>query len=358
MGTILATRAGLQESIAMGGGREFEYLCVDNFLRDAVSARALASALELGIVDHLVPKQWCALPELAASARLDQRGLDLLAGMLRTNGVIEQRDGAIGLTRGFRDALKFRDLLEAKLAFAAVVAPDFLDLFSTLLCDPGGFFDKAKLFELFSYDRCFDSTPENCASTERWMRFTTALTRYESGACLASHDFSRYERMLDVGGNSGEFALRVCRRQPKLRATVYDLPLVCDIGERHVSAEPEAARIDFIRVDPAADALPQGYDLVTFKSMLHDWPDEPMQRFLARAHAALPAGGTVLLFERSLVEIGAEQLPYGQIPIMLFFRSYRAGEAYVRALDRAGFRDVELKMVDLDMPFMLLTAKK
>ena len=72
------------------------------------------------------------------------------------------------------------------------------------------------------------------------MRFTTALTRYESGACIANHDFSPYERMLDVGGNSGEFALRVCQRHSRLRATVYDLPLVCDIGERHVRAEPEA----------------------------------------------------------------------------------------------------------------------
>lgn len=311
---------------------EREYLCVDEFLRDAVGARALASALELGIVDRLIQKPPCPLAEVADAARLDLRGVRLLAGMLRTNGVIEERDGGIRLTHRFGNALRFRDLLEAKLEFASLVAPDFLGLFTTLLSDPGAFFAKARLFELFSYDRCFDPTPENYANTERWMRFTTVLTRYESGPCLANHDFSRYERMLDVGGNSGEFALRVCRQQPTLRATVYDLPLVCDIGERHVSVEPEAARIDFMRVNPAAEAFPQSYDLVTFKSMLHDWPDEPMEQFLSRAHHALRPGGTLLLFERSLVEIGAVQLPYAQIPIMLFFRSYRGGDDYVRAL--------------------------
>jgi hypothetical protein len=342
----------------MERGREGAYLCVDDFLRDAVGARALASAFQLGIVDQLAQKQWAALPEVADAARLDQRGLRLLAGMLRANGVIQMGEGAIGLTNQFRAALLFRDLLEAKLDFAAAVAPDFLELFTMLLANPAGFFEQAKLFKLFSYDRCFDSTPENYAHTERWMRFTTALTRYEASACIAHHDFAPHKRMLDVGGNSGEFALRVCRKHPALRATVCDLPLVCDIGEGHVHAEPEAGRIDFIRVDPANPSLAQGYDLVTFKSMLHDWPDEAMQQFLVRAHYALESGGTVLLFERSLVDIGAQQLPYAQVPIMLFFRSYRTGDEYVCALTRAGFRGIELRMVELDMPFMLITAKK
>lgn len=342
----------------MDWGGEREYLCVDDFIADVVGARALASALELGVIDQLLQKPVGSLQELGARAQLDQRGLGLLAGMLRANCVIEMRGDAVSLSAQFRRALRYRDLLEAKLDFAALVAPDFLGLFTTLLANPAGFFEHAKLFELFSYDRCFDPTPENYASTARWMRFTTALTRYESGACLGNHDFSRYRRMLDVGGNSGEFALRVCRKHPAMRATVYDLPLVCDLGERHVRAEPESDRIDFIRTHNTDAAMPRGYDLVTFKSMLHDWPDEPMQQFLRRAHDALLPGGTLLLFERSHVHIGDKQLPYALMPIVLFFRSYRAGSDYCGPLRQAGFRDIELTTVDLDMPFILLTARK
>lgn len=341
-----------------GHGGERDYLCVDDFIRDAVGARALASALEIGLIDELLRTPSCTLPDLGARTKLDRRGLMLLSGMLGAGGVVEESGGRLHLTEAFRAALRFRDILEAKLDFAATVAPDFFHLFTTLLTDPGGFFGQAKLFELFSYDRCFDPTPENYASTARWMRFTTALTRYESAACLRHQDFSSHRRMLDVGGNSGEFALRVCQNHPGIRATVYDLPLVCEIGEKHLRNEPEAGRIDFVRASPAVGPLPGGFDLLTFKSMLHDWPDEPMRQFLRRAHDALVTGGTLLIFERSVVEIGDRQLDYCHIPIALFFRSYRVAEDYSAALREAGFRDIAHTMIELDMPFMLLTARK
>jgi hypothetical protein len=338
-------------------GREKDYLCVDRYMRDAVGARALASALELGLIDRLRDGP-CSLSELGAHARIDGRAVVLLSGLLAAGGVVEDTGGRVRLTEAFRNALQFRDLMEAKLAFAAAVAPDFLDLFTLLLTNPAGFFEQAKLFKLFSYDRCFESTPENLAATANWMRFTTALTRYESAACLANHDFSPFRRMLDVGGNSGEFALRICQEHPRLSATVYDLPVVCELGGAHVAGEAEAARIDFKSAGPSDAALPHGYDLVTFKSMLHDWPHAHMRRFLARAHGALLPGGRVLIFERTWIETDSEQVSYSMIPILLFFRSYRLASEYKDPLSAAGFSDIEVTMVNLDTPFMLLTATK
>lgn len=341
---------------------ELRYLCVDDFMRDLVGARALASALELGLIDAL--EQGASTTDaLAARTRLDARGLELLLGLLCSNGVVnagvtDARDARVSLTEGFRTALKYRDLLAAKLDFAALVAPDFMGLFTTLLTEPAAFFEKARVFELFSYQRCFEPTPENRAATARWVRFTTALTRYEAGACIARHDFSRYRSMLDVGGNSGEFALQVCRRHPALRATVYDLPVVCDIGAEHLRAEPEAARIRFERVRRAAPAMPAGFDLVTFKSMLHDWPEAEMRGFLAEAHRSLEPGGTVLIFERRRFDALNRPAAYSMVPLLLFFRFYREARDYREPLERAGFRDVALDEIELDMPFILVRATK
>ena len=343
-----------------GSGAEDEtgYLCVDDFIADVAGARSLASAFEFGLVDLLVSKPSCNMDELGAHAKLDARGLGLLLGMLQANRVVELAHGNASLTASFTAALHYRDLLEAKLDFANLVAPDFLGLFSQLLAAPERFFGKARLFELFSYQRCFEPTAENLANTARWVGITTALTRYEAAACIGRHDFSQHARMLDVGGNSGEFALQVCRRQAGLRATVYDLPLVCEIGAKHVATEHAGRRIEFVHADAGGGALPQGYDVVTFKSMLHDWPEAEMRRFLARAYQALAPGGTVLIFERSLVGIGDRQVPYSMLPLLLFFRSYRSSEDYGFALRAAGFRDVAAQTIELDMPFMLVTAKK
>ncbi len=333
------------------------YLCADDFLRDAVGARALASAFELGLVDALLERERGAAA-LAERTKLDESGLGLLLGMLEAGNVLARAAGEVKLTASFMQALRYRDLLEAKLDFIGLAAPDFVELFSMLLADPRGFTGNARIFELFSYQRCFDPTPENFANTARWMRLTTALTKYEAPVCLARHDFSRYGRMLDVGGNSGEFALQACRRHAGLRATVHDLPLVCELGMRRLNAEPEAARIDFVKVGVPARDLPTGHDVVVFKSMLHDWPEQQMREFLARAHRALNPGGTLLIFERSRFEVGKTQVPYSTIPLMLFFRSYRPADGYRDALSAAGFHGIKSEAIELDMPFMLVTARK
>lgn len=337
---------------------ELGYLCVDAYLADFVGARALTSALETGLVDDLLQHQPCALADLESRRGMDARGLRLLLDMLRANGVVEHGDGLVRLSAPFMAALRYRDLLETKLYFANTVAPDFLELFTALLTNPARFAEKARVFDLFSYGRCFEPSPQNYQLTARWMRITTAFTKYEAAVCMKHHDFSRYERHLDIGGNSGEFALRICKQHPRLRSTVVDLPLVCETGARHVSAEPEAHRIGFVKSAGTQDATPQGFDLVTFKSMLHDWPDPEMQQFLEKAHRSLVPGGTLLIFERAPMEVGDAQVPYAVIPFMLFFRSYRVPEVYREHLERLGFRDIEIQAIELEMPFVLITARK
>lgn len=327
-------------------------------MRDVVGARAVHSAFELGLVDQFLRDQSLDFQSAAACSGLDTRALHLLLGMLQANRVIETRDGRMGLSAGFMEALRYRDLLQTKLEFAALVAADFLEMFTPLLKDPARFFEQARIFDLFSYDRCFDSTPENLAMTRRWVRFTTVLTRYEAQVCIDNHDFSKSRRLLDVGGNSGEFALRICQVHRSVRATVLDLPVVCDIGRAHVASEPEADRIEFIKAGDAAQGFPSGFDMVCFKSMLHDWPDSEMRRFLEQAYRALDTGGSLLIFERGMIEVGTSQIPYSLIPIMLFFRSYRSPQDYVRHLEAIGFHDIRVESIQLEMPFMLISAVK
>ena len=352
------------------GGAAHSYLCVDAFIADMAGALALSTAFQTGVMDHLMQHAHSSVTALQDELRLDARGLQMLLAMLRANHVLAHHPahdaapikapphGGLALTPAFRTAMQFRDLLEAKLYFAKLVAPDFLQLLTALLMEPHKFVEHARLFKLFSYQHALVSTPDNLERTARWMRLTTVLTTHEAGACLAAHDFSGHRRLLDVGGNSGEFALRLCRAHPALDATVYDLPVVCDIGAAHLAREPEAARIRFVKHDPAQPALPGGHDLICFKSMLHDWPEVEMSGFLRRAHNALVPGGTVLIFERGELLLDETQVTFGQLPLMLFFRSYRRPEAYQAQLQALGFRSITLRRVMLDMPFILITAVK
>ncbi len=336
----------------------FDYLRVDEFMKGAVESRALGTAFELGIIDYLVKTRHTDFEELLSVFKLDRQGLGLIVDLLRANRVVEEDQGEIILSSGFIKALPYIDLMKAKLDFANLVAADFTDLFTAMIRSPDEFFSRSRTFKLFSYGRCFERTPQNYELVKRWMGYTTALTRHEAMVCMKYYDFSRHTRILDIGGNSGEFALRICRKFPGVDATVYDLPLVCDIGEDHVSREPEAERISFLKGDALSDPVPAGFDLITFKSMLHDWPDREAGVLIERAANALAPGGTILIFERLPLELQRGTAPFSIIPFLLFFRSFRMPERYQEQLTRIGFKNIKIEKIVLETPFMLITAEK
>jgi SAM-dependent methyltransferase len=164
--------------------------------------------------------------------------------------------------------------------------------------------------------------------------------------------------MLDIGGNSGEFALRVCKAHPGIEATVFDLPVVCDVGLEHIRSEPEADRIAFVKGNALSDELPGGFDLVTFKSMLHDWPDKEARHLIAKGTQALKPGGTLLIFERGPIEVEQGRFPYAAIPMLLFFHSFRVPSFYEEQLRSLGFANIGVQRIELEMHFFLVTGTR
>ncbi len=339
-------------------GPEFAYLCIDGFMQDIFSARALATAFETGLIDSLV-REPQVLPEvLARRLGLAEEGFALLFGFLEKNRVLRRSDSGLRLTEGFRRALEFRDLLELKLRTAHLGAHDLLDHFTGMVRQPRPSIGKLEFCRLFDYQKGLHDTPENYKYTKRWMEITSGLTRYEAPVCMKYHDFGRHSRILDVGGNSGEFVLQLCRRHAGLRGTVFDLPVVCRVGREHVAGQPEAGRINFIEGDALNGPLASGFELVTFKSMLHDWPDDQARKLLANASEALLPGGTLLIFERAQLEPVPQSIPFSIIPFLLFFGAFRSSVLYEDQLRKLGFAAIEIRRIELEMPFHLITARK
>ncbi len=336
----------------------FAFLCVEDFLQRMVDARSLATAFELGLIDCLLTSQTASVESVCQRFRISAQAMKFMLGLLAANQVLEYTDLGIKLTAPFMRALHYRGLMEAKLAFANFVVPDFIDSFTALLASPGDFQRRARVFDLFSYNRCVESTRENYTHTRKWVQLTTALTRYEAPVCMHSHDFGSYRKVMDIGGNSGEFMLQVCRRFPKISATVFDLPVVCDVGRAHVQSEQEADRIAFLKGNALVDNWPLGADLITFKSMLHDWPEENAAALIAKARQALNPGGNLLIFERGPVDVHARSFSYAVIPFLLFFNNYRSPQVYRDILENNGFGNINIQKIELEMTFYLTSAQK
>lgn len=334
------------------------HLVIDRYIADFIPAQALWHALSNGLVDQLA-NQSTSTEQLAAQIVAEPESTELQLSLLASTGVVDGEENNIWhLTEHFTQALTFRDLLEAKLAFATLLAPDLLtggkDFFSSL----HQFMSSARTFDLFDYQRCFEVNEENLTATDRWVTLTAAYTRYEAVTLTDYLDLSDHRQLLDIGGNNGELALHLCHHLPELRATVADLPVVCELGRRRVAATSKAAAIHFVDTDLRHEQPPGHYDLVILKSLLHDWPDEAIEHFIDRAWQALEPGGQLIIFERIKANHSISPPRYGDLPIFVFAQFYRDPNLYINRLQQFGFVNIEQRKVNLDWPFTLITARK
>jgi len=117
-----------------------------------------------------------------------------------------------------------------------------------------------------------------------------------AGAALADvAELAANRRLLDLGGGTGAMSIALCRRFPALEAIVLEVPQAAPQAAAHVRTAALAGRIEVRAGDFMHDPLPAGCDAVLVANVLSLF-DEPTGRaLLARAHAALPPGGAILL---------------------------------------------------------------
>jgi acetylserotonin N-methyltransferase len=120
-----------------------------------------------------------------------------------------------------------------------------------------------------------------------------------SPAVVSAFDLSAFRRLVDLGGATGHLAVAACRRYPGLRATVFDLPGVVSQASEVIAGSSVADRVDVVEGDFFTDPLPPA-DLYAVGRILHDWSEERIGRLLSAIHAALPAGGALLVAEKLL----------------------------------------------------------
>jgi hypothetical protein len=109
-----------------------------------------------------------------------------------------------------------------------------------------------------------------------------------------AYNFSDHHRLLDVGGGTGSWSIAVAQQNPHLQATVLERPVVVGFARERIAAAGLADRLGAV-VGDAAEALPEGYDVLLAANLAHYWSPEQNHEFLRRARAAVEPGDTLLL---------------------------------------------------------------
>jgi SAM-dependent methyltransferase len=157
-------------------------------------------------------------------------------------------------------------------------------------------------------------------------------------------DLAGRNRLLDLGGGSGAYAIVAARTHPHLSAVVFDLPPVVAVTAEFIERGGVADRVSTLAGDFTKDALPDDVDVVVMASNLPQYGREIIARVISRAFDALVPGGEMHLIGEMLDDDRSGPLD----PAIwgLWEALYNStGLAHSQAdcigyLEAAGFRDV------------------
>jgi SAM-dependent methyltransferase len=102
-------------------------------------------------------------------------------------------------------------------------------------------------------------------------------------------------RLLDLGGSHGLYSIAYCRRNPNLRATIFDLPAALSDTEEIIAAEGLSDRISVQRGDYLKDDVGEGYDAVLCFGIIDGNSYEENANLFKNIAGALNPGGQVMI---------------------------------------------------------------
>jgi hypothetical protein len=179
--------------------------------------------------------------------------------------------------------------------------------------------------------------------------FLAAMTGISKGANRAIAQkipWKQYKTFADVGTAQGDLAVQIALANPHLSGFGFDLPEVGPIFEEYAEQHGLNGRVKFRAGNFFEDPLPQ-VDVITMGHILHDWNLEEKKMLLGKAHAALSAGGAVVIYD-AIIDDDRSQNAFGLMASLNMLIETPGGFDYTGAdcmgwMKEAGFRETRVE---------------
>lgn len=109
----------------------------------------------------------------------------------------------------------------------------------------------------------------------------------------------RPRRLLDIGGNTGKWAIACLRHDPEVEVTIMDLPGQLRNAEQNLRKAELAHRVQFVPADllQESTAIPRGFDAIWMSQFLDCFSEAQIVSILRRCVAALEPGRKIYILE-------------------------------------------------------------
>lgn len=302
------------------------------------AAKTLLSAVEIGLFTELA-KQPGDVESLQGRLGLHPRGARDFLDALVALGFLQRADGVY---RNSPDADLFLD--RAKPSYIGGV----LEVASRRTFGVWGLLTAAlhtgkRQNESAGGSSAIRDLYSNTAALKGFLGAMSAVSRGGNMAIGRAFPWASYRTFVDAGTAQGDLAVQVALAHPHLRGTGFDLPPVKPIFEEHVARFGLSDRVGFVGGDFFSDPLPEA-DVVVLGHILHDWNLEQKKVLLRKAYDAVPAGGSVLVYD-AIIDDDRSKNAFGLLMSLNMLVESEGGFDYTGADCAAWMREVGLRDV-------------
>lgn len=301
---------------------------------------AMVLADELGLFSALADGPATAI-ELAPRLGVELRAIETIAGLMAALGLLVRADGRFHLTDVARAYL---------LPTSPYYWGGFLRRIRDNPLDAVRLLDALRRGQAAAEARLVGAWQASTPPAAVLVAFTHAMHAHSFALAMRIAPvlgLTGAERLLDVAGGSGAYAIAAAFHAPTLRATVLDLAAVCEVADRYIAQYRLDERVSSVAADMFNDPWPTDHDRVLFSDIFHDWDDERCAWLAARARVALRPGGRVLIHEMILSDSKdgpIQALAYSMAMIFTMQGRQRTAGELLGFLEHAGFVDLAVAM--------------
>jgi SAM-dependent methyltransferase len=150
---------------------------------------------------------------------------------------------------------------------------------------------------------------------------------------VSAYDFSRFGRVVDVGGGQGTLIAALLKTNPRVTGVLFDLSAVVAGARSRMEAQGLLDRCELVAGD-FFEAVPPGGDAYLLKWIIHDWDDERSTRVLRNCREAMAEQSRLLLIETVLPDrIASEPAGAGlDVHMLVLTGGHERTESEYRAL--------------------------
>lgn len=184
---------------------------------------------------------------------------------------------------------------------------------------------------------------------------------------IFSHVFKNNpQRILDLGGNTGKWAMKCSSYSESVHVTIADLPGQLKMAEENIKAKGLASRVSFheINILDSNSKLRTGYDIIWMSQFLDCFSEDEILSVLHKCYDALGDNGQVFILDHFWDKQKLRVASFCLQMISLYFTNIANGNSrmyssdiFTQLVSKAGFRVVE-QIDNIGFSNSLLKCKK